>query len=216
MTTPRRIVHGIELSGHTHRVVNFLGLLGLPYELIDTPAAARTTAAFRALNPLGQIPVLEDGELVLADSNAILIYLARRYAGTSSWLPDEPVAAARVQRWLSLAAGEMKFGPAAARVITIWGGPGDLAEAHAVAARLFQFMEGQLASRSFLTGAQPTLADVSCYPYAARAPEGRISLAPYPHLRAWIARLEALPGFRAMPITPIPDPAGGAPAGGAT
>ncbi len=210
MTAPRRIVHGTELSGHTHRVVNFLGLLGLPYERSDTPDAVRASAAFRALNPLGQIPVLEDDELVVADSNAILVYLARRYAGASRWLPDEPVAAAHVQRWLSIAAGEMKFGPAAARVITVWRGPGDLAGAHAVAARLFQFMEGELASRSFLTGAQPTIADVSCYSYAARAPEGRISLAPYPHLRAWIARLEALPGFRPMPVAPIPEPAGGA------
>jgi glutathione S-transferase len=99
----------------------------------------------------------------------------------------------------------MKFGPAAARVITVWRGPGDLAEAHALAARLFHFMEDQLATRAFLAADHPTLADVSGYPYTARAPEGRISLEPYPHIRAWLARLEAVPGWTAMPVAPGPQ-----------
>lgn len=203
MTASTIIVHGTVLSGHTHRVVNFLSMLGIPYQLVDTPAAARSTPAFRALNPLGQVPVVQDGDVVIADSNAILVYLARRYAGGTRWLPDEPIAAARVQRWLSIAAGEMKFGPAAARVITVWGGAGDLAQAHAIAARLFRFMEDQLAGDRFLTGDHATIADLSCYPYTARAPEGGISLAAYPQIRAWLARVEALPGFAAMPVAAI-------------
>jgi glutathione S-transferase len=202
MTTSPLVVHGTALSGHTHRVTNLLGLLGLPHRLVDSPAPARRTPEFLALNPLGQIPVLQDGDVVLADSNAILVYLARRYAPGSPWLPDEPVAAARVQRWLSIAAGEMKFGPAAARVIKVWRGPGDLAETHALAARLFRFMEDQLATRAFLADDHLTLADVSGYPYTVRAPEGEISLDPYPHIRAWLARLEAVPGWTAMPVAP--------------
>ena len=206
MTAPALVVHGTPLSGHTHRVENFLGLLGLPYRRVDAPAAVRRTPEFLALNPLAQVPVLQDGALVLADSNAILVYLARRYAAGTPWLPDEPVAAAHVQRWLSIAAGEMKFGPAAARVITVWAGAGDLAEAHAVAARLFRFMEGQLATRAFLAADHPTIADVSGYPYTARAPEGRISLDEYPHIRAWLARVEAVPGWTPMPVAPPPGP----------
>jgi glutathione S-transferase len=99
----------------------------------------------------------------------------------------------------------MKFGPAAARVITVWRGPGDLAEAHALAARLFHFMEDQLATHAFLAADHPTLADVSGYPYTARAPEGRISLEPYPHVRTWLTRLEAIPGWTAMPVAPGPQ-----------
>lgn len=205
MTPSPLVVHGTALSGHTHRVINFLGMLGLPHRLVDSPAAVRRTPEFLALNPLGQVPVLQDGDVVLADSNAILVYLARRYAPGSRWLPDEPIAAAGVQRWLSIAAGEMKFGPAAARVITVWRGPGDLAETHALAARLFHFMEDQLATRAFLAADHPTLADVSGYPYTARASEGQISLEPYPHIRAWLARLEAVPGWTTMPIAPSPQ-----------
>lgn len=206
MTASPMIVHGTELSGHTHRVVNFLTLLDLPYQLVDAPAAVRRTPAFLALNPLAQVPVLQDGDLTLADSNAILVYLARRYAPGSAWLPDEPVAAAHVQRWLSIAAGEHKFGPAAARVIRVWNGPGSLADAQAIAARVLAFTDGQLASRRFLAGDRPTIADVSCYPYLARAPEGQISLAPYGHVRDWIDRLEALPRWRTMPSAPVPQP----------
>jgi len=202
------IVHGTPMSGHTHRVVSFLAILGLPHQLVDTPAAVRNTPEFRALNPLGQVPVVQDGDVVIADSNAILVYLARRYAAGSAWLPDEPVAAAQVQRWLSIAAGELKYGPAAARVITVWRGAGKLDDAHGIAARLLRFMDDHLASRAFLAADHPTIADLACYAYVAHAPEGRISLDGYPHLRAWLARVEAVPGFRPMQRTQIPESEG--------
>lgn len=98
MSSPSLTLYGTALSGHTHRVALFLHLLQLPYRRIEASAAVRHTAEFLQLNPLGQIPVLQDGELVLADSNAILVYLARRYAAGSGWLPDDAVGAARVQR----------------------------------------------------------------------------------------------------------------------
>jgi glutathione S-transferase len=205
VTSSTIVIHGTVLSGHTHRVENFLTILGLPYRLVHTPAEVRRTPEFRALNPLGQIPVLEDGELVLPDSNAILVYLARRYAAGTRWLPDEPVAAARVQRWLSIAAGELKYGPAAARVITVWGGAGDIAVAQAIAANLLGFMDGHLTGRDFLAADHATIADISCYPYISHAPEGRISLADHGNVRAWIARVEALPGWKTMPVTALPE-----------
>jgi glutathione S-transferase len=200
MYEPRRILHGTRLSGHTHRVVLFLQLLGLPYEFEDSPAAVRDTPAFRRLNPLGQIPVLEDGELALADSNAILVYLAKRYALGSSWLPEDPPGAARVQRWLSLAAGEIAYGPASARINARFydtGVPPALAQR--LAARALGLMEEELAAHPWLAGAQASIADVACYAYIAHAPEGGIDLGPYPQVRAWIARVQALPRFVPMP-----------------
>lgn len=195
-----RILHGTRLSGHTHRVKLFLHLLDLTYEAADCPADVRNSAAFRALNPLGQIPVLQDDDVVLADSNAILVYLAKRYAPGSAWLPEDPVGAARVQRWLSQAAGEIMFGPAAARVSARFydtGVPAPLAQA--LAARVLGLMEGELAARDWLAGTAPTIADIACYSYIAHAPEGGIALDPYPQVRAWIGRVQALPGFVPMP-----------------
>ena len=205
MTESTIVVHGTVLSGHTHRVENFLAILGLPYRLESAPMEVRQSPAFRALNPLGQIPVLQDGDLVLSDSCAILVYLAKRYAPGSRWLPEEAVAAARVQRWLAIAAGELKYGPAAARVITVWKSPGDLAAAHAIAARLLRFMEDHLAGTAFLAAEHPTIADIACYSYIAHAPEGRVSLAEYEHVRAWLSRVEAIPGFKPMPKSAIPE-----------
>ena len=198
--TLTRILHGTRLSGHTHRVQLFLHLLDLPYAWADSPADVRATPAFRALNPLGQIPVLQEDDVVLADSNAILVYLAKRHAAGSGWLPEDPVGAARVQRWLSLAAGEIAYGPAAARVNTRFydtGVPPALSQA--LAARALGLMEGELAARNWLAGEAPTIADVACYAYVAHAPEGGIALDAYPRVQAWIARMESLPGFIAMP-----------------
>lgn len=193
-------LYGMALSGHSHRVELFLRLLELPYRFVDAPAPVRESAEFRRMNPLGQIPVLQDGELVLADSNAILVYLAKRYAPGSGWLPDDPVEAAQVQRWLSLAAGEIAFGPAKARVSARWGDTGMPQELmHKLAEKVLGFMESSLAQQDFLAAPRPTLADLACYAYIAHAPEGGILLEPYPQVRSWIARTQALPNFVPMP-----------------
>jgi glutathione S-transferase len=211
MSEPAITLHGMVLSGHTHRVVLLLRALSLAYRFVETAREARLKPELLSLNPLGQIPVLQDGELVFADSNAILVYLTKRYAPGSGWLPEEPVAAARVQRWLSIAAGELMYGPAIARAITLWSVPGDHARSCAIARRLFTFMEGHLTEREYLAAGQATLADICCCTYTAHAPEGGISLAPYPAIRRWLSRVEALPGFVAMPASAPPP---GAAAGG--
>jgi glutathione S-transferase len=198
-------LYGTKLSGHVHRVQLLLRMLALPYELVPAPADVRAGEAFKKLNPLGQIPVLQDGELTLADSNAILVYLAKRYAAGSAWLPEEPAAAAAVQRWLSLAAGEVMYGPASARAHAQWGVPCDAARAAGLAQRLLGFMESHLAARSFLAAPHATIADLACYSYVKHAPEGGIGLDGYPALHAWFERVEALPGFVAMPSSPRPS-----------
>ncbi|KAB7780352.1 glutathione S-transferase [Xanthomonas sp. LMG 12459] len=193
-------VYSAPLSGHAHRVRLFLSLLGLPFETIDVDlaAGAQRQPAFLALNPLGQIPVIDDSGRVLADSNAILVYLAKRY-GHPQWLPDEPLGAATVQRWLSYAAGPIAYGPAAARLATAFGMPLDLAAARRTATRLLDAIDQELVDTPFAAGAQPTIADIAGYTYIAHAPEGGIALEPYPQVRAWLARIEALPGFVALP-----------------
>lgn len=200
MNSSTLILHGTALSGHTHRVELFLNLLQLPYRRIDAPGPVRQSPEFHRLNPRGQIPVLEDGELVLADSNAILVYLARRYAAGSAWLPDDPAGAARVQQWLSLAAGEIAFGPAKARLSARFGDTSmPPALMHKLADQALAAMEYSLGQHAFLAGADPTLADLACYTYIAHAPEGGIALAPYPRVCSWIGRIRAMPHFVPMP-----------------
>lgn len=192
------------VSGHCHRVELFLSLLGLPFDSVDVDLAANEhkSPAFLAMNPLGQVPVLRHGDVTLADSNAILVYLEALHA-PGQWLPRDPLGAARVQRWLSLAAGPLAYGPCAARVVQLLQLSTDPAEAIARAEGLLQFMESELGRTPFLVGERATLADVAHYAYVARAPEGLVSLQPYPAVRAWLARIEALPGFVPMLKLPI-------------
>lgn len=205
MSTPTLILHGTKLSGHAHRVELLLRMLNLPFEYAHAPADVRASDAFRRLNRLGQIPVLQDGALTLSDSNAILVYLVKRYAPGSNWLPEDAAGAAAVQRWLSIAAGEVMYGPASARAAALWNAPCDRTRAGAVAQRLLGFMEAHLATHAFLAAPHATIADLACYSYLRHAPEGGISIDGLPALHAWFERVEALPGFFAMPSSPLPS-----------
>ena len=201
-------LYTFSLSGHAHRVELFLSLLGLPFRKVevDLRRGEQKTAEFQAMNPFSQVPVIQDGEVTLPDSNAILTYLALRYDDSGRWLPRDPVGAARVQRWLSIAAGSLANGPARARAIVLFGAPAD-PRCFDIAAQLFGRMETHLAQEAFLAAAHPTLADVAFYSYTSHAPEGGNSLAPYPNVRAWLERIEALPGFVDMARQPDHQPA---------
>ena len=184
------------LSGHSHRAHLFLSLLGVPYELIevDMAAGAHKSPDFLKLNPFGQVPVLDDNGVVITDSSAMLVYLARKY-GRTDWLPEEALAAARVQKWLSVAAGEIAYGPCAARLVTVFGADFRAEEVIARAHRILALVEAELEDRRFLLGNNPVVADIALYSYIASAPEGNVDISAYPNVRAWLARIEALPGF---------------------
>lgn len=198
-------LYGFPLSGHSHRASVFLSILGLKAEIIDVDLAngEHKQAEFLKKNIFGQVPVLEDDTLIIADSNAILVYLATKYDKSHSWLPTGAAQAAEVQRFLSVAAGLVAYGPAAARLVTVFNADLDhvkvIESAHAALSILEEHMNG----RDWLATDKPTIADVANYSYIAHAPEGNVSLDEYPNIRAWLKRFEALPGFVPMPATKI-------------
>jgi glutathione S-transferase len=191
------------LSGHAHRARLFLGLLGVPHELVEVDLANRAHKApdFLALNRLGQIPVLDDDGTIVADSNAILVYLAKKY-GRSDWLPEAPAAAAAVQRWLSVAAGQIAYGPCAARLVTVFGYPFNAEEVIARAHAILAVLDAELKDRDWIAASHPTIADVALYSYVARAPEGNVDTSRYGNVRSWLERVERLPGFVEFQRTP--------------
>lgn len=193
------------LSGHAHRAQLMLSLLGLPHRLVDVDLlqGEQQRPEFLTLNLFGQVPVIEDGDFRLADSNAILVYLAQHYDSDCRWLPGDIRTQAEVQRWLGVAAGPLLRGPGVARWTRI-SGQGDGSAAHAMGLVLLPRIEQHLSDRQWLVGNAPTIADVAMYTYTAHAPEGDLPLDPYPQLRAWLARIEALPGFVAMQATAVP------------
>jgi glutathione S-transferase len=189
-------------SGHCHRVELYLTLLDLPFERIhvDLQARVQKQPTFLEKNAFGQVPVIEDGDVTLADSTAIMLYLGERYDQDGRFWPRTPEGKAAVQRWLSVASGPLAYGLAAARRARSFGAKLDYEAAAATGGQLLTTLEAELTRGTHLVGSTPTVADLALYAYVARAPEGDIALEPYPAVRAWLARLEALPGFVPMPF----------------
>ncbi len=193
-------LHGHELSGNSFKVRLLLELLGVAYAWVrvDLMAGEHKQEAFLALNPFGQVPVLEVDGTTLADAQAILFYLAARQ-GDGRWLPTDPLEQARVVRWLSTAAGEVRQGPESARLHHLFGVKAiSIERASEKAAFLLDQLERHLADRLWLELERPTIADIAVFPYVALAGDGGIDLAPYPNVRAWIGRIQALPGYVSM------------------
>lgn len=187
------------ISGNCYKVRLLLALLGKEHEniFIDSVKGGTKKPEFLVISPRGLIPVLEDNGEVISDSMAILIYLARRYG--PNWLPDGPLATARVMEWLAVAADELQHGAAQARRIRKLGAPGDLTMAQMHAETGLALLEHRLEKHQWLASEHPTIADIACYPYVALLPEGGVPLDPYPPIRDWMRRIEQLPGYIAMP-----------------
>jgi glutathione S-transferase len=193
-------LYDLELSGNCYKVRLFLSLIERPYELIpvDFMSGAHKTRPLIDANPFGEIPILVDGNLTLRDSQAILVYLARKYGG-EGWLPTEASNMAQVMEWLMVAENEVARGPNDARLHDKFGYKLDHALATANSARILDLMQAHLSNRKWLACGRPTIADVACFPYVALGHEGRVPVGQRPEVQAWIKRIKALPNFIAMP-----------------
>ena len=191
-------LYGTPVSGNAYKVRLLLSLLGLEFEEanINLMTGENRTGSFLALNPRGQVPVLVDGEVTVWDSQAILVYLARRYG--EAWLPADPVPMAEVMQWLAVSENELLFGLARARAALHFGRDFDLASSQAYGRAGLKVLEQRLAGNDWLAAGRPTIADVACMPYAALSWMGGLPLDGHPAVRAWIDRIRALPGFISM------------------
>ncbi|TAL56817.1 glutathione S-transferase family protein [Pandoraea sp.] len=198
-------LYDFELSGSCYKIRLLLNMLDLKCELknVDFVNKEHKSDAYLALNPFGEIPIFEDGDLRLRDAQAILVYLAKKYDTSGQWFPDDAASMGRIAQWLSTGGGEI-MNAAGARLVKILNYPLDLEKLQAGAHRVFKIMNAHLADRQWLELGHPTIADIACFPYTAMAGEGGIDLTPYPHILAWIGRVKRLPGFIPMPGVPAP------------
>lgn len=188
----------IPISGNAYKVRILLSLLNVPYEKIVVEAKRKEhkQAEFRKLNPRGEVPVLEDDGLVLWDSAACLVYIARKFGG-EQWLPSDPGPMAQVMQWMALAGNEIQFGLQYARrgVLQDRWTAGTLEQGHAMGRVALAALESRLEDNDWLALGRPTIADVACFPYVETAPEAKVLLEPYPGVLAWLERCKALPGW---------------------
>jgi glutathione S-transferase len=188
------------LSGNCYKVRLLLSLLGLEYESIavNLKAGEHKQPPFLELNPFGQVPALTDGAVVLRDSQAILVYIARRYGGTD-WLPEDAAGLGNVMQWLSTASKEIANTVATVRLHYLFGKTIDLANLEKQSYALLEVIDHHLATRQWLASDRPTIADIACFPYIGLAADGKLSLDAYPHIVAWVDRIKQLPGYVGMP-----------------
>lgn len=193
-------LYDLELSGNCYKVRLFAALAKIPLDIVpvDFMGGEHKRPPLTDLNPWGELPILEDGKVVLRDSQAILVYLATQY-GDENWLPRDAAGLGEIMQWLSTAANEIQNGPGAARLVDKFGYVIDKADTLRRAARILPLIEAHLARQQWLALGRPTIADCAVMPYVALAPEGGIALETYPNIRQWIARIRELPGFISMP-----------------
>lgn len=193
-------LYDMSLSGNCHKVRLLLSLLGLPYQIqaVDLRGGEQRGTDHLRRNPFAQVPVLDDGGQIIRDSQAILVYLAKRYGG-EQWWPDDAYQLAQIAAWLSTAANEIFHGPAKLRVHHKFGSPIDTAAAQQTADKVLGIIDRHLQSQDWLVGDSVSIADIAVYPYLALAPEGGLDMDAYLNIIAWFQRLRALPGYVAMP-----------------
>ena len=201
-------LYDYELSGNCYKLRLLMKILGVQYESIPIdfyPGREHQAEWFLKINPMGQLPALEDDDLILRDAQAILIYLASEYDKSGQWYPVQPARTlGQISQWLAFA-DDITATASAARLHDGLFYPFDIDACRAGAHRLFRILDEHLwfAEKSgadwICTTGHPSIADIACFPYVALSEEGGISRQDYPAIRRWIDRVKRIPGFIVMP-----------------
>jgi glutathione S-transferase len=205
-------VWGRRSSFNVQKVLWFLGELGLAYEHIPAGGSfgRLDEPAFRELNPHGRVPVLEDDNLAIWESHAILRYLAARYSPGKFW-SDDPAARAGIERWMDWMQTTLQ--PDFLNGV-FWGyyrtpeAQRDWPAINQSLARCadhFRLLDNILAANPFLTGDQLSLADIPAGTSLYRYFELDIDRPEVPNLTAWYARLQQRPAFREHVMVPFTE-----------
>lgn len=208
-------LYSYKESGNSYKVRLLATFLGVKLDIVEVDFLGNEQHGekFLSINPKGEVPTLVDGDLVLTDSAAILVYLAGKHPNTGWWSSDV-IEQALITDWLAFSASWLQYGVFTARAILSFGGPYNglgtasteqtLRESQTRGNKSLQVLDKRLSQNQWLTLGRPTIADIAVFVYVALAPMGDISLEPFTHVRAWIERIKALPDF--IPIDGLDDP----------
>jgi glutathione S-transferase len=201
-------LYNYELSGDCYKVRLMMDALHIQFERVELdfyPGYEHKSPWFLRLNPLGQLPVIDDDGFILRDAHAILVYLAAKYDPSGLWYPrGEAEALGRISMWLGFAEN-LGATAAAARLHDAMFYDADIEQCRADAHALFRILDEHLwfaeqDGHEWLCGREhPTIADIACFPYVMLSEEGGISRLPYPAIRRWTDRVKRIPHFTLMP-----------------
>lgn len=195
-------IWGRRSAFNVQKVMWFIGELGLDHDHINAggDAGRLDSPAFRAMNPHGRIPVIDDDGLMIWESNSIIRYLGAEYGNGRLWDPD-PAALSLADRWLDwgLATAQRDF------LDLFWGyyrTPEDRRDPSFVAgcfkrcARNYELLDQHLASRPYLAGDAFSIANIPAGTTLYRYFEMDIDRPNVPHVEAWYARLRERPAYQ--------------------
>ena len=200
-------LYDYPLSGNCYKVRLLLGVLEVRAEWVPIdffPGRAHRQPGFLRVNPLGEIPVLEDGDVRLRDAQAILVYLAAKYDASGQWYPRDAETLGRISMWLAFA-DRITATASAARLHDGMHYDFDIEQCRADAHALFRVLDEHLwfteaaGARWIATTTHPTIADIACFPYVMLSEEGGIAREDYPAIRRWTDRVKGIQGFITMP-----------------
>jgi glutathione S-transferase len=203
------VLYNYDLDENCYKVRIALSMLGISYRTVAVntfPGREHKTPAFLARNPLGSLPVIEDGDITLFGAEAILSHLAASHDSARTWLPIGGADFAGVMQWLMYSAGELAVA-SSARAHALFDAPGDETALRAGAREALRVMDDHVTARGFagcgwFAGNGPTIADIALFPAFALSRDFGVDHDEYPALRRWARRFRALPGFLTMPGIP--------------
>jgi glutathione S-transferase len=200
-------LYDYELSGNCYKVRLMLGFLGLEHRTrhVDFhPGFEHKSDWFLELNPMGQLPLIEDDGQVIRDAGAILTYLASRYDPAGQWgYGTDPIRNARIAEWLGFAT-DLTGSIGAARLHDAFGFDLDAESARKTGKRLLRVLDEHLWFQErqdhpwLVPGPHPTIADIACFPYTALSEDADLPRDDYPAVRRWHDRFKRIAGFKPM------------------
>jgi len=203
------VLYNYDLDDNCYKVRLALSMMKLEHEIVAVnvfPGGEHRTPPFLAMNPMGTLPILKDGDLTLFGAEAILAHLARTHDAAAAWLPIEGGSFSAVMQWLVFASGALSA-TARARSQSLFGTPGDEHALRADAHRAILTMEDAMTMAGFhgkgwFAGKKPSIADVALFPAFALSRDFGVDHDEFPALRKWARRFRAIPGFLTMPGIP--------------
>jgi glutathione S-transferase len=203
-------VWGRPNSSNVMKVVWLLDEIGLADQRIDAggPFGKTDTPEYRAMNPLGLVPTLQDDDYTLFESNAILRYLCLAHAPDNPIYPADPRARGTVEAWLEFQ--QTALGPAQGPVfLGLVRTPADqrdnavISAAVARSGQMWALIDQRLSRQPYVAGSTLTLADIALGPHVHRWHAMPLARPDSPHLRAWYDRLLARPAYRQHVAIPL-------------
>lgn len=196
-------VYGDVRSGNCYKVQLICALLNLEYEWFDIDLVKKETKTFEflAINPVGQVPVLQVDDKILLESNAIMDYLATN----SKFIPTDKFAYAQMLQWQFYEQALFRGNVGVIRWIKQFeSNPEPRQQEYQdkllITIKQFEYLENYLTQHNFLVGESVTLADITLFAYAHVADQGGIDFDKYPHVVNWLNRIKSLPNFLPMQL----------------